>query len=474
MGLLPGMTVPDPVRTARVVRDTARLEAVDRLAELGADPWCERLAEDACARLRAPVASLSLVGRHRQRLVGAHGLPEPLATDREIPLTLSLCQYVVGAGAPMTFDDARRHPLVHDNRSVTELGLVSYAGAPVRTRTGLVVGSFCVIDQEARVWTPDELDRVADYAALCAARLDGRRGSAAAHANGRPHPRVVSAPALRLVVPAPDRPAPGGRLWRPAAMLPGLRLGELVGGEVRDGDLTWSGRLHGTAVTVRLLVADRPAAQARFARAVDAYVAFGPTPRPFAVGTYLWSDNDGVLVLAGDAGRPVGPTGFAEIEAAAVALSAWSPATDRGRDWHVDYDRIVDRHERQGRLTGDEAHRLRRLLRRCDQVRTFAHGSLTPAAARRLPSGRVGLTGFGRSGHHLPGRDLATLLLAADPGDHATHERLLRRVVDVDILEPFTVSLLLAAADLQAAGQASWARLRHGRRLATHLLHRVG
>ncbi|GGM61303.1 GAF domain-containing protein [Dactylosporangium sucinum] len=477
MGQPPGTVVPDPVRTARVVRDGARLDAVARFRRLGDDPWCDRLAEDACARLRVPVAGLALVGRHRQRFVGAHGLPEPLCTAREIPLALSLCQYVVGEGTPLSFDDARRDPLVHDNEAVTDLGLVSYAGAPVTTRAGLVVGAFCVIDRRPRAWTRDDLDQVADYAALCAARLDGRHGPAGAgHRTGRARPHRVAPEPLRLVVPAgaPDPGAPGGRLWRPTGLLPGLRLDAPVGGELRDGELTWAGRLHGEAVVVRLLAADRPAARARFARAVDAYVAFGPAPVPFVAGRYLWSDNDAVLVLAGDAGHQLGPADVAEVEAAAVQLSAWSPATGRSRDWRVDYGRIVDRHERRGRLTADEAHRLRRLVALCGPVRTFAHGALTPAAARRLPSGRVGLTGFGRSGYHLPGRDLATLLLAADPGDHATHDRLLRRVLDADILEPFTASLLLAAAEMQAAAPVAWARLRHGRRLATRLLYRLG
>ncbi len=65
----------------------------------------------------------------------------------------------------LVISDARTHPLVHDNLAIRDLQVIAYAGIPLITDEGHVLGSFCVIDHEPRVWTDRELDILRDLAA---------------------------------------------------------------------------------------------------------------------------------------------------------------------------------------------------------------------------------------------------------------------------------------------------------------------
>lgn len=100
---------------------------------------------------------------------------------------------------------------------------------------------------------------------------------------------------------------------------------------------------------------------------------------------------------------------------------------------------------------------------------------------KRLPSGRITFTGFDRAGMYLPARDLATLYTALARDDHAGHQHILDRVVDVDVLEPFIINLFLAATRashirataITGRGFSDRARFWHTRELAHRLLRQL-
>lgn len=155
-----------PTLSVTPVTDPERLAALRRAALL--DTPCEeafdRLTRLAATLLRVPVVLVSLVDVDRQFFKSAQGLPEPWAARRETPLSHSFCQHVVNSGEMLTIPDAREHPLVCDNLAVPELGVVAYAGVPLTTSDGYVLGSFCAIDTQPRHWTEDELDALRDLA----------------------------------------------------------------------------------------------------------------------------------------------------------------------------------------------------------------------------------------------------------------------------------------------------------------------
>jgi len=93
------------VLRATQLLDSAPEAAFDRLTRLAA-----RL-------LGAPVALVSLVDDRRQFFKSMFGLAEPWASRRETPLTHSFCQYATRDRTPLVVEDARRHPVLQDNRA---------------------------------------------------------------------------------------------------------------------------------------------------------------------------------------------------------------------------------------------------------------------------------------------------------------------------------------------------------------------
>ncbi len=169
------------------LRDTGRLTALRRLGLLDAtaDEAFDRLTRLATRLLHAPVSLVSLVEGDRQVFKSCVGLPEPWTSRRETPLTHSFCQHVVASGDPLIIEDARRHPLVRDNLAISDLDVVAYAGIPLVTSDGYALGSFCVIDSRARVWTAEELAILRDLAAAAMTEIELRAATQEAQHQAR-------------------------------------------------------------------------------------------------------------------------------------------------------------------------------------------------------------------------------------------------------------------------------------------------
>jgi signal transduction histidine kinase len=116
-----------------------------------------RYARIATRALGATTSLVSLVDENRQFFAGSHGLETPWKDRRETPLSHSFCQHVVNLRDALVVDDARSDERVSTNLAIEELNVAAYAGMPLRDANGAVLGSFCVIDEHPRKWTPDEL-----------------------------------------------------------------------------------------------------------------------------------------------------------------------------------------------------------------------------------------------------------------------------------------------------------------------------
>ncbi|MET1072966.1 MAG: SpoIIE family protein phosphatase, partial [Umezawaea sp.] len=152
--------------------DPVRLQALrDTGLDMSSDSVMERFVAMVRVQLRVPVALVSLVEPDRQVFPGMLGLPEPWASERQTPLSHSFCQHVVTSGESLVLDDARESERVRGNLAISELGVVAYAGMPLTTADGQVLGSLCAIDTVPRQWTEDELATLADLAAMCTTEL---------------------------------------------------------------------------------------------------------------------------------------------------------------------------------------------------------------------------------------------------------------------------------------------------------------
>jgi GAF domain-containing protein len=148
-----------------IVHNLNRLAALARtgLLDSPAEEPFDRLTRLAARIIKAPVALVSLVDRERQFFKSAVGLPEPWRSRRETPLSHSFCQHVVAHREPLVIPDARKDPTYRDNPAIRELGIVAYCGVPLTT-LGFELGAFCVIDEEPRRWSYDEVQTLRDLA----------------------------------------------------------------------------------------------------------------------------------------------------------------------------------------------------------------------------------------------------------------------------------------------------------------------
>jgi two-component system, cell cycle sensor histidine kinase and response regulator CckA len=154
-----------------------RLAALRQTALLDTPPeeGFDRLTRMAARLLGAPTSLISLVTDERQFFKSTTGLPEPWATRRTAPLSFSFCSTVAGTGEPLVVEDARRHPLLRHSQALRELGWISYAGVPLVSRDGHVLGSFCVVDRTPRLWSERDIALLQDLAASAATEIELRR-----------------------------------------------------------------------------------------------------------------------------------------------------------------------------------------------------------------------------------------------------------------------------------------------------------
>ncbi|MBV9849400.1 MAG: SpoIIE family protein phosphatase [Armatimonadetes bacterium] len=139
--------------------DPERLSALDDtdLLDSAPEPAFDRFTRLAGKLLHAPVVLVSLVTKNRQFFKSSVGLPHPVASVRETPLSHSFCQHVVQSGQPLIVADAREDPQLCENLAVADLNVRAYAGIPLTTADGHTLGSFCAIDMQPRAWTPEEV-----------------------------------------------------------------------------------------------------------------------------------------------------------------------------------------------------------------------------------------------------------------------------------------------------------------------------
>ena len=155
------------------MRRPSRLQALATLeanAESSAEAL-DRITRMACRMLDVPVALVNLIGADRQVFLGCGALPEPWSSMREMPLSAGYCPYALDARDAYAFADARLEPELAANPACRRLGVVAYAGVPLRTPDGEAIGTLCAVDFEPHDWTADELALMADLAAGAIAEL---------------------------------------------------------------------------------------------------------------------------------------------------------------------------------------------------------------------------------------------------------------------------------------------------------------
>ncbi|MGB5267671.1 MAG: GAF domain-containing protein, partial [Polyangiales bacterium] len=121
--------------------------------------------------LDGPIALVSLVDADRQWFKSRYGLDAP-----ETPRDISFCGHVVAEQELLVVPDAFEDSRFHDNPLVTGDPRVRfYAGVPLMTPDGHILGTLCAIDHEARQVSANQLDTLSILGRQVADQLELRR-----------------------------------------------------------------------------------------------------------------------------------------------------------------------------------------------------------------------------------------------------------------------------------------------------------
>jgi len=141
------------------VIDTAPEETFDRIADLAA------------ALLDVPIGLVTFVGDQKQWHKACVGLDA-----QALGLDASFCVHTLDDGQRLVVEDATEDERFDDNPLVTEEPHVRfYAGAPMITPDGHVLGTVCALDTEPRAPSERQLEGLDDLAQMAVDQLERRR-----------------------------------------------------------------------------------------------------------------------------------------------------------------------------------------------------------------------------------------------------------------------------------------------------------
>lgn len=136
--------------------ETTRLEAVKSFNILDSAPESDfdDLVKLAAKIFNVPISTVTILDAHRQWFKAAVGL-----NVTETPKNISFCQHAIDVSEALVIENALDDSRVNQSPLVTEATHIRfYAGVPLRTSSHETIGTFCVIDTEARKFSADELE----------------------------------------------------------------------------------------------------------------------------------------------------------------------------------------------------------------------------------------------------------------------------------------------------------------------------
>ncbi|MFF0277014.1 MULTISPECIES: PP2C family protein-serine/threonine phosphatase [unclassified Streptomyces] len=166
------------------VFDPARLAAVADTGLLDTAPegTFDDLAQLALAITGAQKAFFTVADGRRSFWKTALGM-DP-AAGRENDIRDSPCHILIGTGRELIAEDAAHDPRIRDLGAVGSLGIGAWAGYPVFSPDGHVLGGFCVVDRNARPFTPVQSQALRTLARSVSSEIALRHALRQARARG--------------------------------------------------------------------------------------------------------------------------------------------------------------------------------------------------------------------------------------------------------------------------------------------------
>lgn len=161
--------------------DAARLAEIAELGLLAddVDPILQDVAATAAARLGMPVSLVSVVLDEALHVAASHGIAGLWLDDtRGHPVEWSFCAASVRTRDALVVEDAAADETHAVNPLVTQDGVRCYAGVPLISSRGFVLGNLCVVGMESRTFSAPDLEVLRDLARTAVERIEARRPAA--------------------------------------------------------------------------------------------------------------------------------------------------------------------------------------------------------------------------------------------------------------------------------------------------------
>lgn len=111
---------------------------------------------------KVPIALISLIDEDRQWFKSKAGLDVD-----ETPRDMSFCGYTILDEEAFVIEDAKEDQRFNDNPLVAGPPHIRfYAGHPLKTPHGMKVGTLCLIDRAPRTFSEEDIEALADLAAI--------------------------------------------------------------------------------------------------------------------------------------------------------------------------------------------------------------------------------------------------------------------------------------------------------------------
>lgn len=146
-----------------------RLASVQRLQILDTptEERFDRLSRLAKFVFRTAYSRITVMDQSRQWFKSVAG-----QELREIPRESSICGYTLLEGSTLVIPDCSVDPRVMDNPSLRGLtGINFYAGVPLHSNDGYIVGTLCVLDGKTRQFSPADIAALEDLAACAESEI---------------------------------------------------------------------------------------------------------------------------------------------------------------------------------------------------------------------------------------------------------------------------------------------------------------
>ena len=155
---------PNEAERLAALRD---LRILDTAPEAHFDAVCST----AAALFSVPIALISLIENDRQWFKAKCGLAAD-GTSRDV----AFCAYAILSDDVLVVEDATADPRFARNPLVTgEPGIRFYAGAPLVLRSGIRLGTLCIIDTKPRTFSEAQRTQLEDLARIVVAHIELHR-----------------------------------------------------------------------------------------------------------------------------------------------------------------------------------------------------------------------------------------------------------------------------------------------------------